>query len=54
MKKRFGLRSAILFGMALVMLLGASSCVPLVAGAAAGYVAHGEGYRVTNPIQKTE
>ncbi|MEX1048160.1 MAG: hypothetical protein WED15_01435 [Akkermansiaceae bacterium] len=29
-----------------------SSCIPLAVGAAAGYVAHEEGYRVQNPIQK--
>ena len=29
-----------------------SSCVPLVAGAAVGYVAHDEGYRVHSPISK--
>jgi hypothetical protein len=29
-----------------------SSCVPLAVGAAAGYVAHDEGYRVQNPIHK--
>jgi hypothetical protein len=31
-----------------------SSCLPLAAGAAAGYVAHKEGYRVQNPITKSE
>ncbi len=31
-----------------------SSCLPLAAGAAVGYVAHEEGYRVQNPIKKTE
>lgn len=29
-----------------------SSCVPLVVGAGAGYVAHAEGYRVRNPVTK--
>ena len=29
-----------------------TSCVPLAVGAAAGYVAHEEGYRVRNPITK--
>jgi len=29
-----------------------SSCVPLAAGAAVGYVAHKEGYRVHSPISK--
>ncbi len=27
-----------------------TSCLPLAAGAAAGYVAHEEGYRVHSPI----
>jgi hypothetical protein len=31
-----------------------TSCVPLAVGAAAGYVAHDEGYRVENPIKKVE
>jgi hypothetical protein len=31
-----------------------SSCVPLAIGAAAGYVAHEEGYRVQNPITREE
>ena len=31
-----------------------SSCVPLAVGAAAGYVAHDEGYRVRNPVTKEE
>jgi hypothetical protein len=30
-----------------------SSCLPLAAGAAAGYVAHEEGYRVQSPIKKS-
>lgn len=29
-----------------------SSCLPLAAGAAAGYVAHKEGYRFRNPVIK--
>jgi len=29
-----------------------SSCLPLAAGAAGGYIAHEEGYRVRNPITK--
>jgi hypothetical protein len=29
-----------------------SSCLPLAAGAAAGYVAHDQGYRVQSPITK--
>lgn len=42
--------------MFLLIALGIStitSCVPLAVGAAAGYVAHDEGYRVQNPIKKT-
>jgi hypothetical protein len=31
-----------------------SSCVPLAVGAAAGYVAHDQGYRVRNPVTKDE
>ena len=31
-----------------------SSCLPLAVGAAAGYVAHDEGYRVRNPVTKEE
>jgi hypothetical protein len=38
-----------------VVVLGSSlsSCLPLAVGAAAGYVAHDEGYRVQSPIRKT-
>ena len=41
----------------LLVMLGAAmlnSCLPLAAGAAAGYVAHKEGYRVQSPIKKTD
>lgn len=31
-----------------------ASCVPLAVGATAGYVAHKEGYRVRNPVTKSE
>lgn len=41
-------------GLCALAILGTSSCLPLAAGAAAGYIAHDEGYRVTNPIKKTE
>jgi hypothetical protein len=30
-----------------------SSCIPLAVGAAAGYVAHDEGYRAQSPVRKT-
>ena len=39
----------------LLLAVGAStisSCVPLAVGAAAGYVAHNEGYRVQSPVRK--
>jgi hypothetical protein len=54
MKTKPRSRSIILFALAGGTLLGLASCLPLVAGAAAGYVAHDEGYRVTNPIKKVE
>lgn len=41
----------------LVVALGVSSlasCLPLAAGAAGGYIAHKEGYRVQSPIKKSE
>ena len=50
--KRF--RNIVWFATAAFAILGMSSCIPLAAGAAAGYVAHDEGYRVTNPIKKTD
>lgn len=37
---------------AIAALLGVSSCLPLAAGAAAGYVAHKEGVRVQSPITR--
>ena len=43
-----------LLGLTCITLLGLSSCIPLAAGAAAGYVAHDEGYRVTNPVKKVD
>lgn len=40
----------------LITVLGFSvfitSCLPLAVGGAAGYVAHKEGYRVSNPVSK--
>ena len=38
---------------ATVVTSSLSSCLPLVAGAAAGYVAHDQGYRVRNPFTKS-
>lgn len=42
----------LLLGLLALTTIISSSCVPLVAGAAVGYVAHAEGYRVENPIKK--
>lgn len=52
MKKETNLRKVALLSTASLAILGMASCVPLAAGAAAGYVAHKEGYRVQNPIKK--
>jgi hypothetical protein len=49
MKKQFISLLVILVGVSSI-----SSCLPLAAGAAAGYVAHDQGYRVQSPIKKTE
>jgi len=40
--------------LAVTSMASISSCVPLAIGATAGYVAHEEGYRVQNPIKKSE
>ena len=52
MKISFALALAI----AVTTLPGLSGCTAVVAGAAAagGYVAHDKGYRVRNPVTKTE
>lgn len=47
-------RSIAFFSLAALALLGISSCLPLAAGAAAGYVAHDEGYRLRNPVKKVD
>jgi hypothetical protein len=54
MKKYSIINKAVLMGLCALTIIGASSCIPLAAGAAAGYIAHGEGYRVSNPIKKTD
>jgi hypothetical protein len=36
------------------MVIGLSGCLPLAAGAAAGYIAHDQGYRVQTPLKKTD
>jgi hypothetical protein len=53
MKTKIKNRSIVMFSITALTLLGLSSCLPLAAGAAAGYVAHDEGYRVRSPIKKT-
>lgn len=47
-------RLTLLFSAVAVFAISSASCVPLAVGAAAGYVAHDEGYRVQSPIKKTE
>ena len=54
MKHQRTLRTAASLMAAGLAMLGLSSCLPLAAGAAAGYVAHKEGYRVQSPIKKAE
>jgi hypothetical protein len=47
------MKKAIMLLVAAVAVSALSSCLPLAAGAAAGYIAHDEGYRVQSPIKKT-
>ena len=54
MKHQPSLRTVASLVVAGFAMLGLSSCLPLAAGAAAGYVAHKEGYRVQSPIKKSE
>lgn len=54
MKRYPKFNRAVLMGLCALTILGASSCLPLAAGAAAGYIAHDEGYRVSNLVHKTE
>ncbi|MFM2197050.1 MAG: hypothetical protein RLZZ505_482 [Verrucomicrobiota bacterium] len=54
MKKKIYYKRIALITIAGLTLSGLSSCLPLAAGAAVGYVAHEEGYRVTNPIKKVD
>ena len=37
-----------------VMMMGLNGCLPLAAGAAAGYIAHDQGYRVQSPLKKAD
>lgn len=48
MKKKLILLLAATAGAAIL-----SSCLPLAAGAAAGYVARDQGYKVQSPIKKS-
>lgn len=45
-------RSSLLILLAVCAASVFSSCIPLAVGAAAGYVAHDQGYRVRNPVTK--
>ena len=49
MKKKLILLIAVATGAATL-----SSCLPLAAGAAAGYVERDQGYKVRSPIKKSE
>lgn len=48
------MKTAYLFFTAAIVASLLNSCIPLAAGAAAGYVAHKEGYRVQSPVRKTD
>ncbi|MGL5018410.1 MAG: hypothetical protein ACRDBP_09770 [Luteolibacter sp.] len=39
---------------AALVISSITSCLPLAAGAAAGYIAHDQGLRVQNPITRAE
>jgi hypothetical protein len=39
---------------AAIVISSTTSCLPLAAGAAAGYIAHDQGLRVQNPITRAE
>jgi hypothetical protein len=45
-------RNVFLYLTAALFISCLTSCLPLAAGAAAGYVAHDQGVRVRNPITK--
>ncbi len=51
MKTNYSIRKAVFHFTAVLALLGMSSCLPLAAGATAGYIAHKEGVRVQSPIR---
>lgn len=42
------------FALLILAFFGQLGCVPLAIGAAAGYVAHEEGYRVQAPLKKVD
>lgn len=48
------MKTTLLLLIASVSALTLNSCIPLAAGAAAGYVAHKEGYRMQSPVKKTQ
>jgi hypothetical protein len=52
MKCKTTIRSSVYLFVTAVGVLGLGSCVPLAVGAAAGYVAHEEGYRVQSPVTR--
>jgi hypothetical protein len=50
--KTINMKKGVLWLLAGVVTLGLGSCLPLAAGAAAGYIAHDEGYRVQSPVTR--
>ena len=54
MKQTPTIRRIAYFSLTALALMAISSCLPLAAGAAAGYVAHDEGYRLRNPVKKVD
>jgi|GEM_PF-6901126 len=47
-------RFALLLAAALLGIASLTSCVPLAAGTAGGYLLHKKGYRVQNPLPGSE
>ncbi|MDA0766655.1 MAG: hypothetical protein O3A92_07515 [Verrucomicrobia bacterium] len=46
------MKRLLLFSIAAVAVLSFSGCIAAAAGAAVGYGAHKEGYRVRNPVTR--
>jgi hypothetical protein len=48
------IKRLLLTAIATISILSLSGCLAAAAGAAVGYGAHKEGYRVRNPVKKVE